>query len=197
MRRVYRGEPKLWRITSRVVSFLRRQTSVSRLERRRKRSWTPAFMFIRRRTANGNPRTLSFHRWARFAGKFLRYYRYLIGTRPTGSINYLAWKGNGLQIRSTVVVSPGMTLEPNTYTFITAANMIAKYVTKKENHRSVSGLGKACRDKVKTEFLPVNDWRALSVEQQATIRAAREKDPKIKKRSQGRKSGSDKSDFKI
>jgi hypothetical protein len=51
-------------------------------------------------------------------------------------------------------IRAGMTLEPNTYTFTTAANMIASQVTPKENHRSVSGLGRTCDDKVKTDFLP-------------------------------------------
>jgi tryptophanase len=70
------------------------------------------------------------------------------------------------------VIRAGRTLEPNTYKFTTAANMIASQVTLKENHRSVSGLRKTCGDKVKTDFLPVKTWRALSAEQQATIRAA-------------------------
>jgi hypothetical protein len=84
-------------------------------------------------------------------------------------------------------IRAGMTLEPNAYTFTTAANIIALQVTPKENHRNVSGLGKTCGNKVKTDFLPAKAWRALSAEQQATIREARDKDPEIKKRSQKRR----------
>jgi hypothetical protein len=75
-------------------------------------------------------------------------------------------------------IRAGMTLEPNVYTFTTAANMIASQVTPKETNRSVSALGKESGDKTSTEFLPVKKWRALSAEQQATIRAARDKKPK-------------------
>jgi hypothetical protein len=50
------------------------------------------------------------------------------------------------------VIRAGMTLEPNTYTLTTAANMIASQVTPKENHRSVRGLGRESGDKVKTDF---------------------------------------------
>jgi hypothetical protein len=56
-------------------------------------------------------------------------------------------------------------------------------VTPKETNRSVSGLGKESGDKVKTDFLPVKKWRALSAELQATVRAARGKDLEIKKQS--------------
>jgi hypothetical protein len=52
-------------------------------------------------------------------------------------------------------VRAAMTLDPNTYTFTTAANTIASQVTPKENNRSVSGLGKESVDKTKTDFLPV------------------------------------------
>jgi hypothetical protein len=45
-----------------------------------------------------------------------------------------------------------MTLEPNTYTFTTATNMIALQVTPKESHRYASGLVKEADDKVKTDF---------------------------------------------
>ena len=75
-----------------------------------------------------------------------------------------------------------MPIEPNTYTFTTAANMIASQVTPRKTHRSVSGLGKESGDKVKTDFLPGNKWRTLSAEQ-AAIRATRDKDPDIKKKS--------------
>ena len=75
--------------------------------------------------------------------------------------------------------------------------MIASQVSPKENHRSVSGLGKTCDDKVKTDFLPAKAWRALSAEQQANVREAREKDPEVKKRPQKRKSVSDRKDLKI
>jgi hypothetical protein len=81
-----------------------------------------------------------------------------------------------------------MTLDPNVYRFTTAANMIVSQVTPKATNRSVSALGKDSGDKVKTDFLPVKKWRALSAEQQATIRAARYKDPEIKKKSQRQKS---------
>ena len=74
-------------------------------------------------------------------------------------------------------IRAGMTLEPNAYTLAIAANMIASQVTPKENQR--------------------NAWRALSAEQQANIREAREKDPEIKKRPQKRKSVSDEKDLKI
>jgi lysyl-tRNA synthetase class I len=90
-----------------------------------------------------------------------------------------------------------MTLDPNTYTFTTAANMIASQVTPKENNRSVSAVGKESVDKTKTDFLPVKKWRALSVEPQASIRAARDKDPEIKKKSQKQKSALDRRDRKI
>jgi hypothetical protein len=49
----------------------------------------------------------------------------------------------------------GTTLDPNIYTFTTAANMIASQVTPKVNYRSVSGLGKETGDKVKTDLIPV------------------------------------------
>jgi hypothetical protein len=65
-----------------------------------------------------------------------------------------------------------------------------------ETNRSVSGFGKESGDQVKTDFLPVTNWRALSVEQQATIRAARDKDPEIKK-SQRQKAVLDRRDQKI
>jgi hypothetical protein len=85
-----------------------------------------------------------------------------------------------------------MTLDPNTYTFTTAANMIASQVTPKDNNRSVSGLGKKSVDKTKTDFVPAKKWRALIAEQQASIRAA----PEIKK-SQKQKSVLDRKDRKI
>jgi hypothetical protein len=72
--------------------------------------------------------------------------------------------------------------------------MIASQVTPKENNWSVSGLGKESVDKTTTDFLPVKKWRAVSAEQQATIRAARYKDPEIKKKSQKQKSVLDKRD---
>jgi hypothetical protein len=90
-----------------------------------------------------------------------------------------------------------MTLEANAYTFTTAANMIASQVTPKETHRSVSGLERESGDKIKTEFLSGSKWRALSPDQQAAIRAAREKDPRIKKKSQKQKSVSNRKDRKI
>jgi hypothetical protein len=93
-----------------------------------------------------------------------------------------------------------MSFDPNTYTFTTAANMIASHasqVTPKESNRSVSGLGKESVDKTKTDFLPVKKLRALSAEQQATIRAARDKDPEIKRKSQKQKSVLDRRDRKI
>jgi hypothetical protein len=90
-----------------------------------------------------------------------------------------------------------MTLDPNVYTFTTAANMIASQVIPKETHRSVTALGKEIGDKVNTEFLPGKEWRALSAEQQATIRAARDKNPEIKKKSQRQKSVLDRRDRKI
>jgi hypothetical protein len=90
-----------------------------------------------------------------------------------------------------------MPIEPNTYTFTTAANMIASQVTPRKTHRSVSGLGKESGDKVKTDFLPGNKWRTLSAEQQAAIRAARDKDPGIKKNSQNQKKVLDRKDRKI
>jgi hypothetical protein len=77
-------------------------------------------------------------------------------------------------------IRASMTLEPNTYTVTTAANMIASQVSPKENNRSVSGLGKKAGDKVKTDFLPVKKWRALTTEQQANIRVARDRNPEIK-----------------
>jgi hypothetical protein len=89
-------------------------------------------------------------------------------------------------------IRAGMTLDPNTYKFTTAANMIASQVTPKENNRSVSGLWKKNGDKVKTGFLPGHKWRDLSAEQQAAIRGARKKDPAIKKKSQKPKSILDK-----
>jgi hypothetical protein len=82
------------------------------------------------------------------------------------------------------VIRAEMTLDPNTYTFTTAANMIASQVKPKEINRSVSGLGKESGGKVKTEFLSGHKWRALSSEQQAAIRAARDKDLDIKKKPQ-------------
>jgi hypothetical protein len=94
-------------------------------------------------------------------------------------------------------IRAGMTLEPNTYTFTTAAKMIASQVTPKETNRSVSAPGKESGDKVKTDFLPVKKWRDLIAEQQATIRAARDKDPDIKKKSQRQKSVLDRRDRKI
>jgi hypothetical protein len=90
-----------------------------------------------------------------------------------------------------------MTLDPDVYTFTTAANMIASQVTPKETNRSVSALGKESGDKTSTEFLPVKKWRALSAEQQATIRAARDKNPNIMKKPQRQKSVLDKRDRKI
>jgi hypothetical protein len=39
-------------------------------------------------------------------------------------------------------IRAGMSLDPNTYTFTTEANMIALQVTPKETHRSVSAHGK-------------------------------------------------------
>jgi hypothetical protein len=59
-------------------------------------------------------------------------------------------------------IRAGTTLDPKTYTFTTAANMIASQVTPKENSRSVSGLGKESGDNVKTGSLPCHKWRALS-----------------------------------
>jgi hypothetical protein len=94
-------------------------------------------------------------------------------------------------------IRAGMTLDPNTYTFTTAANMITSQVTPKETNRIVSGLGKESGDNVKTDFLPLKKWRALSAEQQATTLAARDKDPEIKKRSQRQKSVLDRRDRKI
>ena len=94
-------------------------------------------------------------------------------------------------------IRAGMTLEPNTYTFTTAANMIASQVTPKENQRSVSGLRGEGGDKAKTDFLPVQQWRALSAEQKATIRAARDKDPAIKKKPHKQKAVLYKKDRKI
>jgi 3-methyladenine DNA glycosylase/8-oxoguanine DNA glycosylase len=94
-------------------------------------------------------------------------------------------------------IRAGMTLEANAYTFTTAANMIASQVTPKETHRSVSGLERESGDKIKTEFLSGSKWRALSPDQQAAIRAAREKDPTIKKKSQKQKSVSNRKDRKI
>jgi hypothetical protein len=91
----------------------------------------------------------------------------------------------------------GMTLDPNVYTFTTAANMIASQVTPKETNRSVSALGKESGDKINTEFLPVMKWRALIAEQQATILAARDKNPDIKKKSQRQKSVLDRRDRNI
>jgi hypothetical protein len=85
-------------------------------------------------------------------------------------------------------IRAGMTLDPNVYTFTTAANMIASQVTPKETNRSVSALGKESGDKTSTEFLPVKNWRDLSAEQQAAIRAARDKNPHIKKKPQRQKS---------
>jgi hypothetical protein len=75
--------------------------------------------------------------------------------------------------------------------------MIASQVSPKENNRSVSGLGKKAGDKVKTDFLPVKKWRALTTEQQANIRVARDRNPEIKKRSQNQKSVLNKKDRKI
>jgi hypothetical protein len=75
--------------------------------------------------------------------------------------------------------------------------MIASQVTPKETNRSVSALGKESGDKINTEFLPVKKWRALSAEQQATIRAARDKNPGIKKKPQRQKSLLDRRDRKI
>jgi hypothetical protein len=83
------------------------------------------------------------------------------------------------------------------YTFTTAANMIASQVTPKETNRSVSALGKESGDKINTEFLPVMKWRALIAEQQATILAARDKNPDIKKKSQRQKSVLDRRDRNI
>jgi hypothetical protein len=80
-------------------------------------------------------------------------------------------------------IRAGMTLEPNTYTFTTAANMIASQVTPKDLNRGVSGLGRGGSDKPKSDFLPLGEWRKLTAEQQAAIRAAREKDG-IKKKLQ-------------
>jgi hypothetical protein len=91
----------------------------------------------------------------------------------------------------------GMTLDPNVYTFTTAANMIASQVTPKETKRSVSARGKESGDKINKEFLPVKKWRALSAEQQASIRAARDQNPDIKKKPQRQKSLLDKRDRKI
>jgi hypothetical protein len=94
-------------------------------------------------------------------------------------------------------IRAGMTLDPNVYTFTTAANMIASQVTPKETNRSVSALGKESGDKINTEFLPVEKWRALSAEQQASIRAARDKNPDNKKKPQRQKSLLDRRDRKI
>jgi hypothetical protein len=73
-----------------------------------------------------------------------------------------------------------MTLDPSVYTFTTAANMIWSQVTPKETNRSVSALGKESGVKINTEFLPVKKWRAHSAEQQASIRAARDKNLDIR-----------------
>jgi hypothetical protein len=82
------------------------------------------------------------------------------------------------EIQSIVqAIRAGMTLDPNVYTFTTAANMISSQVTPKETNRNVSALGKEGGDKINTEFLPVKTWRALSAEKQAYIRAARDKNP--------------------
>jgi hypothetical protein len=94
-------------------------------------------------------------------------------------------------------VRNGMTLYPNTYTFTTASNMIASQFTPQETNRSVSGLGKENGEKTKTDFLPFKKWRAISAEQQATIRTARDKDPEVKKKSQRQKSVLDRRDRKI
>jgi hypothetical protein len=94
-------------------------------------------------------------------------------------------------------IRAGMTLDSNVCTFKTAANMIASQVTPKETNRSVSALGKESGDKINTEFLPVKTWQALSAEQQATIRAARDKNQDIKKKSQRQKSVFDRRDRKI
>jgi hypothetical protein len=83
-------------------------------------------------------------------------------------------------------IRAGMTLDPYVYTFTTAANMIASQVTLKETNRSISALGKESGDKTNTEFLPVKKWRALSAEQQAAIRAARDKNPDIKRSRRGK-----------
>jgi hypothetical protein len=74
-------------------------------------------------------------------------------------------------------VRNGMTLYPNTYTLTTASNMITSQFTPQETNRSVSGLGKENGEKANTDFLPFKKWRALSAEQQATIRTARDKEP--------------------
>jgi hypothetical protein len=81
----------------------------------------------------------------------------------------------------------GMALDPNAYTFTTAANMIASQVSA----RKESG------DKINTEFFRVKKWRAFRAEQQATIRAGRDKDPEIKKKSQMQKSVLNRRDRKI
>jgi hypothetical protein len=94
-------------------------------------------------------------------------------------------------------IRAGMTLDPNTYTFTTAANMIASQVAPKESNRSVSGLGKESGGKVKTEFLSGHKWRALSAEQQAAIRAARDQDPNIIKKPQRQRPILDRKDRKI
>jgi hypothetical protein len=75
--------------------------------------------------------------------------------------------------------------------------MIASQVTPKENNQSVSGLGKESVNKTKTDSLHAKKWRALSAEQQASIRAASDKDPEIKKKSQRQKSVLDRRDRKI
>jgi hypothetical protein len=94
-------------------------------------------------------------------------------------------------------IRAGMTIDPNVYTFTRAANMIAWQVTPIETNRSVTALGKESGDKINTEFLHVEKWRAVSAEQQATIRAARDKNPDIKNKSQRQKSVWDRRDRKI
>jgi hypothetical protein len=118
--------------------------------------------------------------------------------RESAKIRFLLDGARNTELQPIVqAIRAGMTLDPNTYTFSTAANMIASQVTPKETNRTVGALGKESGDKVKTEFLPVKKWRALSAEQQATIRAARDKGPEIMKKSQRQKSVLDRRDRKI
>jgi hypothetical protein len=82
-------------------------------------------------------------------------------------------------------------VDAESYTFTNAANLIASQLSK-DTTRSVSGINTA-EGKVKTEYLPAHEWRALTAEQKKAILDARPSKPGKK----GRKGDGKKKDKQI